>query len=178
MRPLLCAVLIVVTGGVAGALAPSGSARSTAPGDGCLVVQGGYGKVTITLTQGIVFGRYSEGTLLYSDQASLGVAHLPSVPTVLPTKLGDHLWKYSDANDVRFRAAGPTKLTVNAQLINLSVVGRGTASLSGAGFDGVPSTLTPPSNAFSVDAASFCEESFQKMPLKLTRYLISSPVKG
>jgi hypothetical protein len=176
MRPLFCAVVILAAGCAVGALAPAGSARATAPGDGCFVVQGGYGKVTVTLTQGIVFGRYSEGTLLYGDQN--GVVHLPTVPGVNPTKLGDHLWKYSDATDVRFRTAGPTKLTVNAQLINLSVVGKGTATVSGAGFDGVPFTLTPPSNAFSVDAASFCEENFQKMPLKVTKYVLSSPVKG
>jgi len=176
MRPFLCAVLIVVTGGVAGALAPSGSARSTAPGDGCLVVQGGYGKVTITLTQGVVFGRYSSGSLYYNDQSS--VVSLPRVPGVFPTKVGDHLWKYSDATDVRFRATGPTKLVVDAQFINLSVAGRGFASISAAGWNGVPSSLTPPINAFSVDAASFCAENFQKLPVKLTKYPISSPVAG
>lgn len=176
MRPHLCAALIVVSAAVAGVFAAGGAARSATPGDGCLVVQSGFGKVTVTLTRGVVFGRYREGVLFYNDQG--GDVSLPKVPGVLPTKSSDQVWKYSDATDVRFRATGPTKLIINAQSINLSVAGKGTASLSAAGLDGVPSTLTPPSNAFSVDAASFCEDNFQKMPSTSTKYQISSPVAG
>ena len=178
MRPLLCAAAILVSGAVAGVYAAVVSARSTTPGDGCLVVQGGFGKVTVTLTKGVVFGRYTDGFLLYNDQG--GDVNLPNVPGVFPTKslINDNVWKYSNATNVRFRTTGPTKLTIDATFINLSVAGKGTAVLSRAGLTHVPSTLLPPSNAYSVDAASFCEDNFQKMPLALTKVQIASPVSG
>lgn len=167
MRPFLLVVLIAVSGGV---FAATGSARSTAPGDGCLVVSQGYGKVTVTLTRGVLFGRYSEGQLTYNDRG--GDVHLPSVPGVTPTKPTDHTWLYSNANDVRFRTTGPTKLTINAQLINLSVAGKGTTTLTAGGFD--PSFA----GRFSVDSDSFCEDNFQKMPVVPTKFQIASPVSG
>jgi len=175
MRPLLCLAAVLASGFAAGMAVPGGGATTATPGDGCLVVQGGYGRVTVTLTQGVVFGRYSEGTLVYNDQG--GDLHLPTVPGVQPThNVGDHLWKYADASFVRFRAQGPTKLTINAQFLNLSVAGRGYAFLSAADWNGVPFTLNPPSNAFSVDSASFCGDNFQRIPVKPTKYLISAPI--
>lgn len=177
MRPLLCAALIVVSGVVAGVFAGEGTAKVATPGDGCLVVQNGFGRVTVTLMRGVVLGRFSQGTLFYNDQG--GDVNLPKVPGVQPTKslVNDHVWKY-EGTPLRFRANGPTKLTIDAQWINLSVAGKGSASLSRAGLEFVPSTLNPPSNAYSVDSASFCAANFQKMPLTLTRVQISSPVTG
>ncbi len=175
MRSLVFAVLVAVSGGV---FAASGAARSANPGDGCLVVNQGYGKVTITLTRGVVLGRFQSGTITYTDQDADPVPNLPKVPGVSPTKTGDHTWQYGTADDVRFRATGPTKLTVYATYINLSVAGKGRASLSRAGLDFVPSTVNPPSNAYSVDANSFCADSFQKMPSTLTKVQISSPITG
>jgi len=69
-------------------------------------------------------------------------------------------------------------LIVYAQQMDLSVAGKGTALISRAGLEFAPSTLLPPSNAYSVDAASFCEDNFQKMPLILTKVQISSPASG
>jgi len=177
MRPLLCAAAILVSGAVAGVLAGGGAASTSTPGDGCLVVQGGFWKVTITLTRGVVFGRFNQGSLSYSD-VNADTPNLPKVPGVSPVKTKDHLWTYGPADALRFRATGPTKLIVNAQSMDLSVAGKGAAWLSRAGLEFVPSTLLPPSNAYSVDAASFCESNFQKMPLALTRVQIASPVSG
>src|SRR5579859_3795983 len=103
LRPLFCAALIIGCGALAGVFAGAGSAGTSTPGDGCLVVQGGFGKVTITLTRGVVFGRYTDGFMLYNDQG--GDVNLPNVPGVTPTKslTNDHVWKYSDATNVRFR---------------------------------------------------------------------------
>lgn len=176
-RPLLCAALIVVSGALAGVFAGTGVAQTATPGDGCLVVQGGYGKVWINLTRGVVFGRFESGQLQYSD-LNLDVTRLPTVPGLTPTKTKDHLWTYPTATNVRFRATAPTKLLVYAQSMDLSVAGKGTASITRAGLDFVPSILSPPSNAYSVDAASFCGANFQKMPLLLAKVQISSPVAG
>jgi hypothetical protein len=167
MRSLLLVVLLAVGGGV---FAASGAARSSARGDGCFVVSQGYGKVMVTLTRGVLFGRYSEGQLTYNDRG--GDVHLPTVPNVTPTHPTDHTWVYSNANDVRFRTIAPTKLTINAQLINLSVAGKGSAWLSVAGFS--PSFA----GKFSVDSNSFCEGNFQRMPVVPTKFSIASPVAG
>jgi hypothetical protein len=94
------------------------------------------------------------------------------VPLVIPVKLGDHVWKYGPADNLRFRATGPTKLTVNATFIDLSVAGRGSAILSAANFE---QTIA---GSFSVDASSFCGDNFQQMPLTPARFSISSPVAG
>lgn len=174
MRLAFCAALIAVSGVFAGVFATSGAAKATTPGDGCFVVQGGFGKVTVSLTRGVVFGRFLQGTLSYSDVNS-DKPQLP-ISNATPVKMKDHLWVYGPADALRFRATGPTKLIVNATFINLSVAGKGTAWLSRAGLDNVPSTLVPPSNAYSADAASFCEDNFQKMPLTLTKVQISSPI--
>jgi hypothetical protein len=169
-RLLVIAALIAVAGGV---FAATGSARTSTPGDGCFVVQSGFGKVTLTLTRGVVFGRYDEGFLLYNDRGT--ELNRPIVPGVVPTQspTNEHLWKY-DGTFVRFRATGPTRLTVDAQSINLSVAGRGWVSISGADWNGVPSTLNPPYNVFSVDASSFCQDTFQKMPPRPLKFQIAS----
>jgi hypothetical protein len=176
VRPFLCAAVLVAAGVVAGFAAPGGSARSATPGDGCLVMSQGFGKLTVTLTRGVIFGRFESGYVVYNDQGADPI--LPRVPGVIPTKTTDHTWKYGPASPVRFRATGPTKLIVNAQALDLSVAGKGVASITAAGWDGVPSTLNPPSNAFSVDSDSFCEDNFQHLPTTLTRFQIASPVSG
>jgi len=61
---------------------------------------------------------------------------------------------------------------VNAQFIDLSVAGRGAATLY------VGSFIPDFAGKFSVDASSFCEANWQRMPLIPTRYSISSPVAG
>jgi hypothetical protein len=171
MRPLLYAALIVVSGLTVGILAPLGGATTSTPGDGCLVVDQGFGKVTINLTRGVVFGSFQQGYLLATDQN--GDAKLPIVPGVTPVKVSDHTWKYGQADNVRFRTTGgPTTLVVNALFMNLSVAGKGTATLSVTTFR--PSI----SGRFSVDASSFCSDNFQRMPLAATKYQISSAVAG
>jgi hypothetical protein len=163
-----------MSGLVLGVAAPAGVATSSTPGDGCLVVSDGFGRVTINLTRGVVFGRFQSGSLLASD---LG-APLPRVTNALgqqlaPVKISDHLWKFGTADNVRFRTSGATKLTIReATFIELSVVGRGTTILSATTFD---PTLA---GKFSVDAASFCQDNLEQMPAVATKYPISSPVAG
>jgi hypothetical protein len=176
MRPrlLVGAFLIVVSGALAGILATTGEARSSAPGDGCLVVSKGFGKMTITLTRGVIFGRFQEGSLTYVDlDGDDTTTNLPKVPGVTPTKFNDHVWKFVAAGpNVRFRSAGPTKLIINAQSVDLSVAGKGTATLF------LDRWIQDFAGKFSVDADSFCEDNFQKMPLIATKFQISSPVAG
>jgi len=176
VRLFACASLVLATAAAAAVFAPAGTARSSNPGDGCLVVAKGFGRVTVTLTRGVVFGRFQSGTLKYNDQGLDPV--LPRVPGTTPTKTSEHTWTYGPAEGARFRASGPTKLIVYAQFIDLSVAGKGTATISNAGLDAVPSVLNPPYNAYSVDASSFCEDNFQKMPQTPVKVQISTPIAG
>ncbi|HST25755.1 MAG TPA: hypothetical protein VLJ76_07170 [Gaiellaceae bacterium] len=173
MRPLLFAAAVVASGLATGIAAPGGSATTATPGDGCLVVSKGYGKVTINLTRGVVFGRFQSGTLTYSDFGQ-DTTKLPTVPQVQPTKVKEHLWLYGPADNVRFRASGPTKLTINAQWMDLSVAGKGTAVLTATNF------IQDIAGTYSNDAASFCDDptTFLKMPVLPTRVQISSPIQA
>ena len=116
-RLLAGVALVVVAGAIAGVFATGGDARSSTPGDGCLVVSKGFGKMTVTLTRGVVFGRFQAGSLgLQRLDGDVTTTNLPKVPGVTPTKVNDHVWKFVAAGpNVRFRSAGPTKLIVNAQ---------------------------------------------------------------
>jgi hypothetical protein len=174
MRPLLCAAVILASGLAVGIFAPRGEATANTPGDGCLVVQEGLGKVTIWLTRGVVFGRFLQGTVKIDDVVAgdgsttkviAGTSPLPGV------KFGDRARVYT-GDQVRFRTTGAFRITLNAQRIDLSVAGKGTATLSATTFE--PDF----SGTFSVDAASFCEDNFQQMPATSTRFQISSPIAG
>lgn len=171
MRPLACAALIVVSGALAGVFTGTGAAGTSTPGDGCLVVNKGFGKVSISLTRGVVFGRFLSGTLWYSD-LNADTTRLPFVFNATSTKVGDHLWKYGPADNLRFRTSGPTKLIVNATSMDLSVAGKGTAVLSTNGF------IQSIAGTYSADSGSFCDDptTFLKMPVVPTRVQISSPV--
>ena len=172
MRPLLCAAAILAAGAVVGVAAPGGAARSSLAGDGCLVVSEGFGKVTINLRRGVVFGRFSSGTLTVNDLD--GEAKQPTINggltgSVAGVKISDHLTQYS-ADSMRFRTSGPEKLTINATFIDLSVAGKGSATLWSTSFE--PDF----SGTFSVDAASFCTDNFQQMPALPKRFPISTPL--
>ena len=183
MRPLLCAAVVLASGLVVGIFAPGGDASANTPGDGCLVIQEGLGKVTISLTRGVVFGRFQQGTVKIEDVVAgdgstvkviAGTSPLPGVKATSPlpgVKPNDHLRIYT-GDQVRFRTTGAVRINVNAQLIDLSVAGKGTAVLWSADFE--PDF----SGTFSVDAASFCEDNFQQMPATATRFQISSPIAG
>jgi hypothetical protein len=173
VRLLACAAVVVAAGALAGVLAAGATGQSSTLGDGCLVVEQGYGKVTISLTRGVILGRFQSGTITYYDQDTTDAAvNLPKVPQVIPSKIGDHTWLYGPADNVRFRAVGPTKLTINAQYMYVSAAGKGYARLW------VDKFIQEIAGKFSVDDASFCAAGFQKMPLLPTKVQISSPVAG
>ncbi len=171
MRPLLSAVVIIASGLVVGLFAPLGGATVSAPGDGCLVVQSGFGNVSLVLSRGIVFGRLQSGTVTTDDTIS-GDGPAPKVigadtRLVLP----DGRIRYT-GNSMRFRSSGAVKIKITeATLLDLSVAGKGVALLSAGTFD-------VPGNIYSADAASFCQDKFQALPVvpvKPAKVAISSP---
>jgi hypothetical protein len=184
MRPLLCAVVVLASGLVVGVVAPGGVASPSTVGDGCLVVQDGFGRVTVSLTRGIVFGRFQQGLLKVANpvptdisSTGKGVVSPVKVFPAVPTKVTERWTTYSGeqvGEQVRFRTSGPVKIVVDAQGTDLSVVGKGLAIL-GAN-DQVGSATPKFSGTFSVDAASFCQDNFQEMPAVQKRFPIATPL--
>jgi hypothetical protein len=175
MRPRLVACLVALTAVAAGFEAASGVAADKTPGDGCLVVQNGFGLVTVTVTRGVAIGRVGAGAITVEDTAvDDGKAPKVKGAQTLRALTGGRI-RYESDSTMRFRVSGGSKLTLNAQYVNLSFVGRGTAVLSAAGFEDVPGVDM---NLFSYDAASFCEDNYQTLPGKPTRYSIQSTEQG
>src|SRR5437660_7948621 len=109
MRPLLFAALVLVSGLVVGVFAPRGEARESTPGDGCLVVQSGFGNVSLVLTRGVVFGRLQSGTVLTEDTIA-GDGPAPKVIGADVTKvLADGRVRYNGER-IRFRSTGAVKI--------------------------------------------------------------------
>ena len=174
MRLFLCALAVLACGVVVGVAAPRGAAKTSAPGDGCLVVDSGFGNVTVSLSRGVIFGRVSSINTITVDD--LNPADSP--PQILGagsrTLLPDGRVRYTGnqtGTPIRFRSTGAVKLRItDATLLDLSVAGKGTASLSSGTFD------VPGQNLYSVDAASFCQDKFLVVPPPTT-LLPGKPVK-
>jgi len=145
------------------------TARQQQPDDGCLVVNGGNGLVTIT-AQGGIIGRVSSGTVTIED---LNPAD-PSRPKVFgwdsKIDLSKTKTQYVGSPDLRFRftGGGPFHVVVNAVNIDLSVVGRGRALLSGAG-------IAQEGGSYSADAGSLCASGIKSFPDAPTRVVLGTP---
>ena len=171
MRPLACAALVIASGALVGVFAPGGRATSravTTPGDGCLVVKQGIGKVVVALTRGVVFGRFDEGTVKFDDVLAGDNSTIKVFPAT-PTRVTD-TWTTYSGSQIRFRTSGAVRISFTGQLLDLSAVGKGTTWLSSAGL-GFAGT-------FSVDASSLCLDGFQDMPPIATKFQIANPVTG
>jgi hypothetical protein len=171
MRPLVSAAFVIASGVLAGVLAPGGHATSATAGtlgDGCLVVKQGIGKVVVSLTRGVVFGRFDEGTVKFDDVVPSDNSTIKVFPAA-PTKVTD-TWTTYSGFQIRFRTSGALRISFLGQGLDLSAVGKGTALLSSAGLGFAGS--------FSVDAASFCQDGFQTMPPVATKFPVANPVTG
>jgi hypothetical protein len=166
VRLVACVSVAVAASVLAVFSVPPGRASGDTVGDGCLVVTNGFGRISFTLTRGVVFGRFAEGTVKIDDLDETD-STTPKVYNATQVKVGEHRYSYT-GNLVRFRTSGPVRININAQFIDLSVVGKGSAVLWANSFDVLD-------NLFSVDASSFCEEGFQELPLKPTRFPIAAP---
>ena len=159
-----------------GLAAPSGSARTTTPGDGCLVINSGFGNVTISLSRGVIFGRVLQGI----SSITVDDVNPADTPPVVygygsKTPLPDGRIRYTGNQNnapIRFKSQGAVKIRIaDAELLDLSVVGKGYAILSSGSFD-------VPQNTYSVDSTSFCQDNFQAIPpfgAKPVKAIISSP---
>jgi len=175
MRPLLCAAVVLASGLAVGIFVPSGAASANAPGDGCLVAKSGFGNVSITLTRCLIFGRVQSAESIVTDD-TVGADGLPPPRVigwdskhVLPDGSVRYTTNASSLGSMRFRSTGAVKIRITqATFLDLSVVGKGVAVLSNGGLNGAI-------NLYSVDAASFCQDTFLPLTLKPIKVSISSP---
>jgi hypothetical protein len=170
MRPLPCAAVALASGLVVGIFAAGGGASVRTPGDGCLVVQNGFGNVSMVLSRGVVFGRLQSGTIVTEDTIpGDGLPPPKVIGADTKTPLPSGKIRY-EGDYLRFRSTGAVKIKItDAVYLDLSVVGKGVAFLSSGTF------LQPPTSLFSVDASSFCEDNQQPLPATVTKYSISTP---
>jgi hypothetical protein len=154
--------LLMLAALVAVALAAVSQAGEAGQDDGCLVVDSGRGIVTVN-AKGFVFGRFDQGQVDIDDPApddgSVRVFGYEK-----KRLLGETKTRYV-GEGVRFRANGLFRIRTEAIGIELSLSGKGTATLSSDGFFDA--------GTFSVDSASFCESHFQAMPDTPRKLVIS-----
>lgn len=146
------ALLLVLVGAVA---VPSVVLAGTlSPSDGCLVVQNANGVVTFN-GRGTLVGRFDTGQLTITDplpgEGVTKVTGAQQVQSLSPTK------KRYFGDNLHLRISGKFVARVGEAIgMDLSAVGRGKVTLGAAGFI--------ETGTYSVDADSFCQESFKLVP--------------
>ena len=150
MRKTALLLVLVVGAAVASASSQGGTAASD---DGCLAVTAGRGVVSVN-AKGFVFGRFDQGQVdiedPVSDDGQVRVFGYQKKRLLSETKT-----RYVGFG-VRFRASGLFRVRLEAIGIDLSLAGKGAATLSSDGF--------LDAGEFSIDSTSFCEARFQPMP--------------
>lgn len=148
-------------------LAGSSQARPVAQDDGCLSVQAGRGIVSFN-AKGFLLGRFDQGTVDIEDPLQ-GDGNVRVFGYEKKRLLTDTKTRYVGSL-VRFRANGLFKVRVEAIGMELSLAGKGTATLTSDGFFDA--------GAYSTDAQSFCESRFQPMPDIPRKLLIADQTAG
>src|SRR5437016_12441405 len=115
-------------------LPAAATARQRGPNDGTLSVKEAKGMVTIQ-GRGAVIGSFAQGRVTISDPID-GDGTGPIVTGDEWSKDRNDTTTTWGGNKVRFRMIGGTfKIVVRGRGINLSLVGKGTVTLNGAGTD-------------------------------------------
>jgi len=142
--------MLVLAGTVASASSQGGTAASD---DGCLAVSAGRGIVSVN-AKGFVFGRFDQGQVDIDDpiaaDGQVRVFGWEKKRSLTETKT-----RYTGFG-VRFRASGLFRFRIEAIGVDLSLAGKGTATVSSDDFIDA--------GEFSIDAPSFCEANFQPVP--------------
>ena len=132
MKSFVLAAALALSFAVPAAAAPGDKHPAPEAGTGSLVVQNGFGSVSIAAKGGII-GRFDEGTITIEDPLE-GDSKPPIVYGYEKKQtLGPHTTLYK-GSDVHFYVGGLYKVKIVAIEINLSAVGKGTATLGSTGF--------------------------------------------
>jgi hypothetical protein len=156
MRRLLTFALLV------GLVLPAAAlARPTGINDGTLSVQDGDGKVVISGRGGVI-GSFMKGAVTISDPVDGdGTGPIVTGDDFPPIERNDTTTTWR-GNRVRFRIIGGTfKIVVRGRGINLSFVGKGQVTITGAG--------TPDDGTYAVNGEDYSAIPFQvAFPLSAT----------
>jgi hypothetical protein len=170
MRTILALGLLAALFFVPAAISDSAKQQ---PQDGCLVVSGGNGTISVW-GQGGVIGRMDQGTLTVQDMSGPDAAK-PKVygndPTG-PIKIKNGT-VYQGSPNLRFRVTGGGSFhfTITGIHIDLSVIGQGRAVLNGGGYQ-------QEGGSFSADAASLCVDNVKAFPTVPTKVVLGAPGSG
>jgi hypothetical protein len=157
-RAALFSLLVVVCA----VTAATSQGRTAAADDGCLVVDAGRGVITVN-AKGFVFGRFDQGQVDIDDPTPAD-GQVRVFGYQKKRLLNDTKTRYIGFG-VRFRASGLFRIRIEAVGVDMSLSGKGTASLSSDGFIDA--------GTYSTDAGSFCEEHFQALPDATRRVVIA-----
>jgi hypothetical protein len=142
------------------------------PQDGCLVVTGGNGIVSIT-AQGGLIGRVGSGTVTIEDLDPTDTSKARVAGWDSKVDLGKQKVQYVGSPDLRFRftGGGAFHLVANAVDIDISLVGHGRALLNGAG-------IAQEGGSYSADAGSLCASGIKSFPEVPTRLVLGAVGTG
>lgn len=165
MRKLLLFCALVAISAPAAALA-----GKRAPGDGTLQIRDGDGFVFVHV-RGAVLGRCTDCTLTIDDPVlGDGTGAIVFGADQTPRQLTDTKTRYvnkAPRTDMRFRIIGGlSRVTINGEGINLSVVGRGFAQVQ--------------ADVTAIDAGAYAVDGgdFSPLPLAKTRIQLSAAAGG
>ena len=151
----------MILGVLALAVPAAGLASKRDPADGTLSLRGGHGTFTVS-ARGAVIGSFVRGKVIITDPVD-GDGTGPIVSGDDWQKDRDEKTTVYGGTKVRFRMIGGTfRIRVIGTGVNLSVVGRGTVTLNGAGtaddgsysVNGSPYADVPDLSQFTLTAAS------------------------
>ncbi len=156
---VLCAVSAVATA--------SSSGGTSASDDGCLAVDAGRGVISVN-AKGYVFGRFDQGQVDIDDPVQTD-GQVRVFGYQKKRLLSETKTRYIGFG-VRFRASGHFRLRIESVGVDLSVAGKGTATLSSDDF--------LDAGQYSTDAESFCDAHFQPMPATPRKVVIAAQASG
>jgi hypothetical protein len=141
--------------------------------DGCLVISGGNGLVSIW-ADGALIGRIEvSGTLTVEDlnpgdQSKARVFGDDSRIALTKTKM-----RYTGLNNLRFRitGGGPYHVVVQGIGIDLSAIGDGRALIDGSRYDQT-------GGSYTADTDSLCASGIKSFPDTPTRVVLGTPTTG
>jgi hypothetical protein len=152
---------------------PQPPASQQQPTDGCLVVNGGNGIVSIS-ADGALIGRIEQGGTITVEDLNPGDSSKARVygddSRIALTKTKT---QYTGLNNVRFRftGGGPYHVVVHGIGIDLSAVGGGRALLNGARY-------VQQGGSYSADTDSLCASGIKSFPDTPTRVGLGASPTG
>jgi len=105
-------------------------AERSAKGDGTLSVRGGYGKVALSLSRGIVFGRLDRGSITMGTDGDF--EDFGTCDSSVASTEGDTITCKGSDLRFRFTTSNPDEIRIAGREINVTAVGQGAGKIKGS----------------------------------------------